>query len=366
MNNRIVMANGGKVILIPTSGNATEVSDADAPTTVTHVAFLDRYIITNKTNTTEMWWCDVNDETAWTATSFAQAEANADYIKSLMTEWNEILALGTKTTEVWFNDGTTPFVAYKAGYSPNGVGAEYSAKFFGNTWYYLDQQFRFTKIEQRTPTYVGTPIEKTIQGYTTKTDALGDLLEVDGRPFYLLTFPTENVTWVYDYELGHWYQWGEWNAGNSNFDRMRWNCTCWSNTRGLWLAGGRNDATIYQVGSGIYKDVSAAIRLRVRGPYINHGTGRRKRCRELLFVMRRGVEGDSNTINNLSIRWRSTRKTWSSSYNIPLYDGTDYQYHGRLKKLGMYRFRQLEVTDTDDTSPMSIASVEEDFEVMGR
>jgi hypothetical protein len=38
-------------------------------------------------------------------------------------------------------------------------------------------------------------------------DAIGDYLFIDGKHFYMLSFPGEQKTLVYDIAMNQWYEW---------------------------------------------------------------------------------------------------------------------------------------------------------------
>jgi hypothetical protein len=49
-------ANGAQIVKIPTTGAAEYATDGDAPTTVTHLAVLDKYLCGNETGTERLWF----------------------------------------------------------------------------------------------------------------------------------------------------------------------------------------------------------------------------------------------------------------------------------------------------------------------
>ena len=61
-------------------------------------------------------------------------------------------------------------------------------------------------------------MHEAINGYSDVTDAFALVYEIGGHSFYHLTFPTANVTWVYDWLTDEWHQRSN-SAGNeSNWD----------------------------------------------------------------------------------------------------------------------------------------------------
>ena len=70
----LIMANGGAMVTT-TGSSLVTMADVDAPTTVSHVAYLDGYVLANKTGTATFYFSAINDMLTWGAADFASANA---------------------------------------------------------------------------------------------------------------------------------------------------------------------------------------------------------------------------------------------------------------------------------------------------
>jgi hypothetical protein len=356
---RVVIATGGRIITMTSGGNSTYIADGDAPTSVSHVAWIDGYILALRDGTAIFQWSDANDVDTWNALNFATAEALPDKVLAMWTQWKEITLMGEKSTEVWWDDGTTPFSIYDGGYTPLGIAAKYSVGKMEGTWWWLERKGKFIKLEGRTPLVVSTPFDKYIQALTTKSDALGDSLEFDGRPFFLLTFPTDDVTLAFDYAMNKWFVWGEWSG--TAYTRMRWNCSVYAKGWDKWLVGG-TDGQIYEVSSSAYDDAGTAIRAQIRSGHIDHGTVQEKRSNNIQLRIIRGTQDSLTDVNNLTFRWRDDHGAWTSFQNFDTPADADAQYFARADRLGAYRMRQWEIVDDCTDGPFAIIAAQENVD----
>jgi hypothetical protein len=82
------------------------------------------------------------------------------------------------------------------------------------------------------------------------SDAVGYTYQQDGHAFYVLNFPSANVTWVYDVSTQGWHD----RSGflNGEFTRNRGNCQC--NFGGNIIVGDFENGNIYQLDLTTYAD----------------------------------------------------------------------------------------------------------------
>ena len=116
----VFIAADGRVVYTNGTASTAYLADADAPTTVSHVAYLDGYILANKVNSNTCYFSQVNDSLDWPALSFFSAAGDPDYVDALEVLNREILLLGPETMEVWENDGETPFSRVPGGFIQRG------------------------------------------------------------------------------------------------------------------------------------------------------------------------------------------------------------------------------------------------------
>lgn len=359
-------ANGAKILEIDTSA-VTEMADADAPTTVSHPAVMDTYLLANETDSEKLHYSDVGAPTTWSA-NYVSAEAQTDDLVATVVENLEIYLMGKRTLEVWDNDGVTPFVRQAQGYINSGCIAPYSFVVCGDVFYWLDQERNVVRMAPgtRTPQVISVTMNKYIQSFSTVIDALGDYVHVGGRPYYILTFPTEEKTLVWDIIKSYWYEWGWWDSANAEYDNWLGNCHTLAVGWNFSLVGSRKDGKIYKLDPTNYDDNSETLRTLVRTHHINHQTDSvRKRSNRLIFRLKRTEIATSADATSMTLRWRDDgSSTWGNQRTISLTQIGDTEFRGTLNRLGAYYSRQYELVLSDDT-PLTLISVEENFDYMG-
>jgi hypothetical protein len=364
--NKCIMANGGNIIY--TDGyTLTQLADSDAPDQVSHVVFMDQYIIANHTSTGRFYWSDVNDLTSWSG-SYAAASSKSDNIIAIGAQYGELVLAGTDSIEIWYNDGITPFAPLSGAISPRGIIAPYSFKFCDNTWIGIDSDHHIMMLNNRTPQVVSTSFDKLLESIDTIDDAIADIITISGRYLYIISFPTNEITLVFDIAakqfVGYWTNWDEIHAthnrwlGNTHSYCPEWN---------MHLIGDRRSGIIYIMSSSIYNDNSGIIRHTQRSGHIDHGTSNQKKSKCLRFRIKRGSGlTDPTSSPSMLLKWRDNNsQIWSNETSLDLGALGQTDMYIELKQLGMYISRQYEITITDAIDTV-LVGVEEDVEVLSR
>ena len=213
---------------------------------------------------------DLLDGTTWDATQFAERTIGPDPWVSLFTSsYGQIWLFGEQTTEVWYNNGTSPFpfAPDPSGVLPYGCAAPRSVSEAGNKIVWLattaNGGYQVMAATGYNPERISTyALETAIAGYTTISDALGETYNDLGHMFYLLTFPTESKTWCYDFRTGLWHERGTWIAEENRYDawRPQWHAFEF-NTH---LIADRETGSIYAMDSTYPLDVDGRPIRRVR------------------------------------------------------------------------------------------------------
>ncbi len=340
------------------SAKTTYISDVDAPQDSTHIAFLDTYVLANFPGTGDFGYSNVADFRTWDALDFAVTEGNPDNGVALLVNNGMIYLIGERSIEIFYNDGETPFARYGQSFVDSGCSAKYTAIFIMGQLYYLDQNKKFNRMNGTVPQVISTPFDKVIQSFGTVEDAFADYIQADGKMFYVVTFPSENITIAYDIISDSWYQWGYWNQNNGTYDRFYPNCYAYCPEWGIHVVGDRYTGKVYKFGKDYYQDIDNVIRMLTRTGHIDHGTSIRKRSNAAILKLKSGeIDG-----GKVRIRWKNDGNNfWGNYHEVSLKDEGVTNFYAKLKRLGMYRSRQYEIIHTDN-APFAIADMEEDIE----
>lgn len=362
----LLMANGGRIVrLVGTV--CTNIADADAPTAVTHVLFLDQYILANEVGTGRFHYSDVNDPTSWQALSFATAEGKPDLIVAAHTGWREIYLVGTKSIEIWYNDGVTPFSRLQGAFIESGCGAVASIIMLPppmNTFVWLDDHRRVVRANNRLPEVISDPYGRVFSTLSRVDDARAFTVEAEGWPIYVLSFPTAQRTFAYNFGKGDWSEWGYWNLSTATYDQYRGNVGCYATAWGKHLVGDHTNGKVYLASRSVYTDAGNPIRTLRRLGHFDHGSLAFKRSSMLKIRAKRGLANGSVSDPQMAVRWRDGNRNWSTEHWLSLGQVGDHYLIGKLYgPLGTYETRQWEFIHTDD-SDFILADAQEDVEML--
>ena len=204
---------------------------------------------------------------------FAAKAAFADPLKRLIVNKREILLLGAKRSEIWYNAGGAqfPFALLQGIYIQHGIRAPYSAAFQNIEVYWLtvneqgvgmvmmQRGYETRRISNHALEY--QIMQMAAQG--TIADAVGFTCMVAGHIFYVLTFPTGDQTWVYDAAVSDpndaWHQW-TWADSSGTQHRSRVYCgaymqdAIWNGQNGVFVVGDWQNGSLYVLDPNYYYD----------------------------------------------------------------------------------------------------------------
>ena len=101
------VAHGGKIQQATLPGTFSEISDS--PSAVSHVAWLDGYLLANSVGSSQWYSSAVNDPDNFTDGDLWNALGNPDPVVGLYVLNRQIFLFGTQSLEIWENNGVTPF-----------------------------------------------------------------------------------------------------------------------------------------------------------------------------------------------------------------------------------------------------------------
>lgn len=269
---RVGMASNGTYLVIVdgTDGwvwdgsTLDQITDADF-VDAEQIKFLHGRFIVNKPGTGEFYIsttypakADLINGAAWTSLDFATAEVDPDNLLALEVDKQQLWLFGDFTTELYFDSGnaTFPFESQPGGAIEWGVAAPWSVAKGDSTVVWLAKNRnggpQVVATAGFAPNVISTnSVEEAMSGYTVVDDAFAFIMKgMDKAYFYVLTFPTANVTWAYNMslppELG-WHQWSSYDVG-----RFRGATYCYFN--GKRYVGDALNGNLYSLSETTYTD----------------------------------------------------------------------------------------------------------------
>jgi hypothetical protein len=231
---------------------------------------IDNYFVYNRPDTQQFAASDLLSPITY-GLSFASKFTGPDDLVSLIVANGQVYLLGEKTSEVWADIGTFPFAFQRipGASSQHGIAAKFSMARLGNSFAYISRNDRGQAVvvqmngyfPQRISTHA---VENTLVNESI-SDAIGYTYQLEGHECYVLTFPTLNLTWVYDITTGLWHKW-LWTDNENRYHRHRSNCS--AVFQGLVLVGDYENGQIYELDPTNYTDNGQKIRRIRRCPHL--------------------------------------------------------------------------------------------------
>ncbi len=355
---------GGGQLFVTSGGNGyvydldantlTQISALDGKATMG--AQLDGYFLALDTNSSTMYVSDLLDGTTWDPTQFAQRSSAPDRWASIIVNNRFIWLLGTQTSEVWYDAGTFPFpfALYPSGNVPYGIAAPFSVRVVDGAVTWLARSANGDGQVLRSPGFLPEtistyPVQFAINGYVTIEDALGDSYSDLGHTFYLLTFPSQRVTWAWDSQSQPgWAKRGTWISEDNEFIawRPQWHAFAFGEHRMLDSSNGN----VYRMSVTIGTDVEdRPIRRIRRGPTLMDENRLIKfPCFELDLEPGLGLPNGQGSNPQVMMRFsKDVGKTWSPEQWRTAGALGEYLTRVRWTRCGVARRMTFEVSVTD-------------------
>ena len=299
---------------------------------------------------------DLLDGLTWDATQFAERTIGQDpWVSMYVSSYGQIWLFGEQTSEVWYNNGSFPFpfAPDPSGLLPYGCAAPWSVREAGDQIVWLattgNGGYQVMAAKGYNPQRISTyALENTIASYSVIDDAYGETYNDLGHMFYLLTFPTEQQTWCYDFRTGLWHERGTWIAEDNTYDawRPQWHCFEF-NTH---LIVDRETGTIYRMSKDFTTDVDGrAIRRVRRAPAIFLEHTKLKVSRIEVFL-ESGLGANTGQGQTPQLMLRSSTdggKTWGVERTASAGAMGNYQTRCLFWRLGQARNRVFEIAVSD-------------------
>jgi hypothetical protein len=350
--------------------NFSEIPSTDgAFTGASCVDVVDNYFIYNRPHTQQYASSDVLSPITY-GLAFASKFTGPDDLVSLIVDHGQIYLLGEKTSEVWADVGTFPFPFQRipGASSQHGIAAEFSMARFGNSFVYVSRNDRGQAVvvqmngyfPQRISTHA---VENTLVNQDI-SDAVAYTYQLEGHECYVVSFPSLELTWVYDGATQMWHKW-LWCDNQNNFKRHRSNCSAFF--QGVVLVGDYENGQIYRLDPNNYTDNGQHIRRVRRCPHLV-ADFQRQYFDELQIQFQPGVglqgietfplgDNDIGINPQAMLRWSNDGgSTWSNEHWAGIGKVGKYQNRIIWRRLGQARDRIYEVVVTDPIKAVIISA----------
>lgn len=362
--NEILIVDGSLGYLVTVAGaTMTTIADPDFPSGVKQATYQDGYFVVTGDGSQSFYISGLLNGGAWDGLDFASAEGSPDFTVGVISDHCELWLFGRNSAEVWVNTGSPDFPFERSGntFIEHGCASANSVTKLDNTVFWLGADDRGTGIVWRaagyTPVRISThATEVAFSGYTL-SDAIGYSYQQDGHGFYVLHFPTDQKTWVYDIATQAWHEraYRDPNTGALS----QWRANCHTMLNGLHLVGDCVDGRLYVLDMNYFTDDGAPI-LRQRRTQASEQAQVRLFVAELQVDMETGVGLATGQGSDPLLMLRFSHDgghTWSNERTATVGKVGEYGARCRFMRLGAGRNRLWEISMTDPVKFVVLGAV---------
>lgn len=294
------------------------------------VAFIDGWWIFNRPGTQTFYTNYPQYGTTFSGSYFALKDSSSDNLVGLIENKEELWLIGERTTEIWYDAGGQYFPFQRLVGSPLQTGCSAVGSICrlaaqgqeGLIW--LGSSERGENVVIRTKGFqydvVSTPaVSNAIANLSKTSDAIGYTYEEGHHEFYVLTFPSADVTWVYDATMPRelaWTQRLSFEPYSNTFHRHRSNC--FMNFAGMRVVGDYQNGALYQMTRAAYTDAGWPILARRRSPFIWHKSSRERVFMQSLQIEFAPGQGNPSGMGSNPIATLRMSRDYGATYGQPL------------------------------------------------
>lgn len=329
------------------------------------VDVIDNYNIYNEPNTNNWAATDLASPLS-TEAYYGTKDGEPDPIVAIIADHRQVYLFGEQTTEVWVDVGsvisgliTFPFQRVSGAMMQHGLAAQFSLAQF-------EEQIMFVSTDARGQGIIGA-----IQGYTfvrlsthaveqtlmnvRLDDARAYTYRLEGHEFYVVTFPSVDLTWVYDLATQMWHKWLSWE-NETGYHRHRSNCGAFYNN--IFLVGDYENGKVYQLDNEVYTEDGDTIRRLRRAPHLVTDLQRQYFAEmQIQFQPGVGLNVGQGQDPQAMLRWSNDGgSTWSSEHWTSIGKIGRYKNRAIWRRLGWSRDRIFEVAVSDPIKAVIVSA----------
>lgn len=312
----------------------------------TVIDYLDSFVLLTQPQTTN-FYTTLSNSFTFDPLYIVARSGFPDPLQAVKVANRQILLLGSITSELWYNAGNPnfPFAEMPGMLVEHGCAAPYSVAKQDTSIYFLSRDLQGHGVVMAVAGYVAHRIsnhalEAQIATYADIADAEGYTYQINGHAFYVLSFPTADITWVFDQSTEQWHQWA-WADTDGVLHRHRVSFGCFAHDTNIGID--HTNGNIYKIDQFSYTDAADPI-IRLRG--FPHVVNNAKRLYHRQFIADVAVGDNPLNIDAiLSLRWSDTRgASWGNAVQSTLGNAGEYLKSVQYQRLGMARDRVYELS----------------------
>ena len=284
---RIVIADGTTLYVVNMKTGALTSLGNSLPLRPSSLAFLDSRVYmsgtfpNDGTKSQRVYWSELNHPEQYDELNFFSAQLKSDPVQALATAGNYLWAIGSETFEIWQTNSSASQPIRRVNGVSSGVGtcsglsvaSVASSVFFvgggesGRLHIYQGEANGSINV-------ISTDaMSQEFARYATMDDAVGFCWADDGQAYYAVTFPSMDVTWVYNISQKAWHK----RRSAIGSVQHRWKIDATSTMFGRVFGASMSTGELFHVSKQYNDDdgveitrVRIAPHLRSNGKMLNH------------------------------------------------------------------------------------------------
>lgn len=258
--NQIAVVSGKSFYIYSLTLNTFTLVDIDSQQ-ISMVEYVDGRFLALVASSRRYYYSDINDGTTWDPLGYIERNWGSDNIAFLIRSGRQIWVVGSATTEIHADNGssTIPFSPIQGAFIDMGAYSAWTAKRDGETITWLSQDERGGGMVVRATGY--SPSQITTYGVAPFIQStVNDLLraeafvhQIDGHVFYWLYIPGMDTTLVHDFGENEWHERAIWNQAEGIWEPHVARCHCYA--WGRHFIGVRDSGMIYEMSAEFAENV---------------------------------------------------------------------------------------------------------------
>ena len=254
---QVMVASGGNAYVYDLTANTLTAIAALAGIPIVQVGYSDGFFQALQKNSQTFYVSAPVTEggaTSWDLTNFGTVSVFPDTVLAMLVDHREVWLFGATRSTAYYDSGGAnfPYDVVPGGFLELGIAAPASAVRADNSPFWIGADERGGGIAWRATGYqpqrVSThAVEAAWNNYPTIADAVGYSYQEGGHTFVQWTFPSANVTWVYDVAAppgSQWHKRAFWDAKDGVYTAHRSICHVYA--WGKHLVGDWATGNVYQ------------------------------------------------------------------------------------------------------------------------
>ena len=352
------ICDGTKAYILTYSSNVfAQITDADFPSSVGTIDFIDGYFVVNENATGKFYISALYNGSSWDALDFATAESSPDRLIRVINFVGQLGLLGESTLEIWRNTGDSTFPFSRiSGSVPIGTVSPYTVINIDTSVYWVGSNNQGNGIVYRaqgfTPTRISTEtIERILQAEPNPELLRSWTYQQDGHVFLVITGGALETSLVYDLSTGLWHERAFLNEFGG-YEQHLGSCCVYA--FGKHLIGDRRNGNIYEMSLDVYSDNGSAIQRRRVYTHLLDEL-QQVRYNQLTIGFEQGVGLQSGQGSNPLVSLRISKdgaRTWGNYYATSIGATGQYTKEVTFRRLGIQQICTFELTISD---PVKVA-----------